>query len=483
MKSIILTFFDMGIQHDSESNHQKLPIVSPSNIKLLSVPELVERHSSIFVAVKLDREILKFALPNIVSNITVPLLGLVDMALMGHMDSPAYIGAIALGTVLFNVLYWSLGFLRMSTSGMTAQAYGRNDKREAGGILSKALFIALVAGLIIVIFRIPIEQLGFSLLDGSEDVKSLGRSYFSIRVWAAPASLAIFAFSGWFLGMHNAKIPMYVAIAVNVFNILFSVFFVVVLDMKSDGVALGTVISQYLGLILCIFYLFRNFRHLLPQISFKAVLPFSEFRKFLGVSRDIFIRTLCIILVFTYFTDKSAAQGDQVLAVNSLFREYLLFFSFLMDGFAYAAEPMIGARLGVDKKTPIRKVVRRIFVWGIGLTVLASIVYGAGGNIMLRALTNQHEVLEMAQPYLIYIALIPVACFMSFLWDGIYIGAVASRGMLYSILISTFLVFFPFYLLLNSYLGNHALWGAMLLFMFSRGLFLWGASKYYIFKD
>ncbi len=432
---------------------------------------------------KLDREILKFAIPNIVSNITVPFLGLVDMALMGHLDSPAYIGAIALGTVIFNILYWSLGFLRMSTSGMTAQAFGRNDKQAAGGILSKALFIAFSAGLLILLFRHPIESLGFNLLEGSEDVKLFGRGYFSIRVWAAPASLAIFAFSGWFLGMQNARIPMYIAIAINVFNIVFSLLFVVVLDMKSDGVALGTVISQYIGLVMCIFYLFRHFKHVLPDINVKAILPLSEFRKFLGVSRDIFIRTLCIILVFTYFTDRSAAQGDQVLAVNSLFREFLMFFSFLMDGFAYAAEPMIGARLGKDKKSPIRKVVRRIFMWGLGLTLLTTLIYGAGGNVLMRLMTNQTDVLAMAQPYLLYIALIPVACFMSFLWDGVYIGAVATRGMLYSILISTFVVFFPFYFLLNERLGNHALWGAMLLFMFSRGMYLWAASRRYVFKD
>lgn len=436
----------------------------------------------IFGIVKLDRDILKFAIPNIISNITVPLLGLVDMALMGHLDSAAYIGAIALGTVLFNILYWSFGFLRMSTSGMTAQAYGRNNDKEASRILTKALFIAFSAGSIMLLFRHPIEALGFGMLDGSEEVKLLGRGYFSIRVWAAPASLAIFAFSGWFLGMHNAKIPMYIAIAVNVFNVLFSLLFVVVLDFKAEGVAYGTVLAQYLGLVLCFFYFFRHFKHLLPEIRFRSILPLSELRQFLNVSRDIFIRTLCIILVFTFFTDESAGQGDEVLAVNSLFREFLMFFSFLMDGFAYAAEPLVGAKMGEGKRRDLRKIVRRIFIWGTGLMLLTSLVYGVGGNVMLGLLTNQVDVIAMAQPYLIYIALIPVACFASFLWDGVYIGAVASRGMLYSILFSTFIIFFPFYFMFRTALGNDALWGAMLLFMFSRGMFLWIRSKHYIFK-
>lgn len=430
----------------------------------------------------LDRRILKFAVPNIISNITVPLLGFVDMALMGHLNSPVYIGAISLGTVIFNFIYWSLGFLRMSTSGLTAQAYGRKNPEQAAKVLTRALFVALIAGIVILIARNAIANVGFNLLDGTDAVKNEARTYFSIRVFAAPASIALFAFSGWFLGMHNAKIPMIIAILVNILNITISFIFVVLLEYKSDGVAIGTVCAQYLGLFLYIFYLFRKFPELVKFISPRNIKPLQELRNFVSVSGDIFFRTLMVILVFTWFTSESAGQGNTVLAVNSLFREFLMFFSFLMDGFAYAAEPLVGGAIGAGKRNELRSIVRRIFRWGIAITVLTSAIYGGLGMQIMSLLTNQEVILETARPYLVYIALIPVACFASFLWDGVYIGVTASRQMLYSILISTAVFFFPVYFLLEDTLGNHALWIAMLLFMFSRGIFLWIRSEKHIYQ-
>ncbi|MFB6318886.1 MATE family efflux transporter [Saccharicrinis sp. FJH54] len=430
----------------------------------------------------MDHRILKFAVPNIISNITVPLLGFVDMALMGHLSSPIYIGAISLGTVIFNFIYWSLGFLRMSTSGMTAQSYGKKDFKQAAKILSRALFIALVAGVLILLLRNVISHVGFNLLDGSQEVKEEAALYFRIRVFAAPASIALFAFSGWFLGMHNARIPMIVSILVNVFNILISVLFVVVLDYKSDGVAIGTVCAQYIGLALYVYYLFKKFPELIRFIGFKSITPFHELKNFLSVSGDIFFRTLMVILVFTWFTSESAGQGNTILAVNSLFREFLMFFSFLMDGFAFAAEPIIGGEIGAGNRKDIRTIVRRIFKWGFGITVFTTLIYGGLGFHIMALLTDQAVILETAKPYLPYIALIPIACFASFLWDGVYIGATASRQMLFSILVSTFVIFFPVWYVFKNSLGNHALWIAMLLFMFSRGIYLWMVSESFIYK-
>jgi multidrug resistance protein, MATE family len=430
----------------------------------------------------LDHRILKFAVPNIISNITVPLLGFVDMALMGHLNSPVYIGAISLGTVIFNFIYWSLGFLRMSTSGLTAQAYGRKDHEQAAKILSRALFIALIAGLLILAFRSIISRAGFNLLDGTETVKKEAIIYFNIRVFAAPASIALFAFSGWFLGMHNARVPMIVSILINIFNILISVLFVVILGHTSDGVAIGTVCAQYIGLVLYIFYLFRKFPDLIKHINIQSITPLNELKNFLSVSGDIFFRTLMVILVFTWFTSESAGQGNTILAVNSLFREFLMFFSFLMDGFAFAAEPLIGGEIGAGNRKDIRTIIRRIFKWGIMITILSTLIYGGLGYQIMSLLTNQTAILETAKPYLFYIALIPALCFSSFLWDGVYIGATASRQMLFSILFSTFGIFFPVWFILKNSLGNHALWIAMLLFMFSRGIYLWIVSEKYIYK-
>lgn len=431
----------------------------------------------------LDRRILKFAIPNIISNITVPLLGFVDMALMGHLNSPVYIGAISLGTVIFNFIYWSLGFLRMSTSGLTAQAYGRKNKEQAAKVLTRALFVAFLAGVVILLARNLISNVGFNLLDGSEEVKNEAIKYFKIRVFAAPASIALFAFSGWFLGMHNAKIPMTIAILINVFNIAISFLFVVVLKYNSEGVAIGTLVAQYLGLLLYIIFLIKKFPELLKFITPKNIKPVQELKQFISVSGDIFFRTLMVILVFTWFTSESAGQGNTILAVNSLFREFLMFFSFLMDGFAYAVEPLIGGAIGAGKRGEIKAIVNRIFKWGIIITLITTLIYGGLGFQIMGLLTNQSAILETARPYLIYIALIPFACFASFLWDGVYIGVTASRQMLYSILIATFVVFFPVYYLLHNALGNHALWLAMLLFMSSRGLFLWIKSKTHIYRN
>lgn len=429
-----------------------------------------------------DKQILKFAIPNIISNITVPFMGLVDMSLMGHLESPVYIGGIALGNVIFNLIYWSLAFLRMSTSGLTAQAYGSNDITEQLRILLRALSIALLAGLLILLFHFPIQHYGFKLLSGTDEVKNAAQSYFSVRVLSAPASLAIFAFSGWFLGMHNARIPMMVAILVNSLNIILSILFVKTAGMNVNGVALGTALAEYSGLAIYVVVFAVKHRDLVPKINLTLLLPLKQFSGFLGVSRDIFLRTLCVILVFTWFTNQSAAQSNTVLAVNSLFREFLMFFSFLMDGFAYAAEPLIGGAIGSGRRNDIRNIVQRVFRWGVALTLFMTIIYGAFGIQLISLLTNQHEIIAASKPYLIYIAFIPLACFSSFLWDGIYIGATASRSMLHSILISTFLFFFPVWFMLNRFIGNHALWVAMLLFMLSRGIYLGLKSKRIIYQ-
>lgn len=418
----------------------------------------------------INRQILKFAIPNIISNITVPLLGLVDMALMGHMDSVVFIGAIALGSALFNVIYWSFGFLRMSTSGLAAQAYGKEDTRESGLLLLRALSIGISGGLLLWILQVPIGNIGFSILGGSEEVQQLAREYFRIRIWAAPASISIFALTGWFLGMHNARVPMYIAIAVNVFNILFNSLFVLGLGMESNGVALGTVIAQYGGLSLAIYFCVKKFPEVLPYLKWRNLFPLKEFKMFLSVSGDIFIRTLFVILTFTFFTSKSAAQGDVILGVNSLFREFIMLFALIMDGFAYAAEPIVGGMLGRKAFDKMRDAIKSIFLWGTGAMFLLTLAFWLGSDFLLRLLTNQQAIIDAAQPYMWYVAIIPVSGFAAFLWDGIYIGFTASRQMLFAVLISCLLIFFPVYYIFEPHFGNDALWWAILGFFASRGI-------------
>lgn len=419
----------------------------------------------------MNRDILKLALPNIVSNITVPLLGLVDLALMGHLGSEIYIGAISIGGIIFNFIYWGFSFLRMSTSGFTAQAFGEKNKSETISILIRALLVSLLISVLIVILQAPIAWASFKIIGGSADVEILANQYFRIRVWAAPAALSLFVFNGWFLGMQNARYPMIIAIAVNIFNILLSVFFVFVLKMKSDGVALGTLISQYIGLTIAIILFSIRYKNLVPHTSKKAILNLHKLTDFFRVNTDIFIRTFCIIVVFTFFTSKSASINDTILAVNSLLLQLLLFFSFFIDGFAFAGEALVGKFVGEQNTEKLKKVIKLLFYWGAGLAAIFVIIYIPGVKLILKLLTTQAAVLANAQPYLIWVILVPVASFSSFIWDGIYIGATASRAMRNTLVGSTFLVFAPMYFFLEPSLGNHALWLAMILFMFSRGVF------------
>lgn len=417
----------------------------------------------------MNRDILRLAIPNIISNITIPLLGLIDLALMGHLKSEVYIGAIALGGVIFNFIYWGFGFLRMSTSGFAAQAFGEQNSRETITVLARALAVAVFAGLIILTLQLPIAWAGFSLIGGSEEVKLLAREYFLIRVWAAPAALSQFVFSGWFLGMQNARYPMIVAISANVANILLSVLFVFGLNMKSDGVALGTALSQYIGLALAVFLFLKKYRGLLSLVQKSRIFNVKKLTEFFRVNSDIFIRSFCIILVFTFFTSESANTNDTILAVNSLLIQLLLFFSFFIDGFAYAGEALVGKFFGARQSAQMTKAVKLLFLWGTGLAVGFTLVYLTGINTILRLLTSQQELIQQAQPYIIWVILIPLASFSSFIWDGIYIGATASAAMRNTLLGATFLVFAPVYFLLNPFWENHTLWLAMVLFMLARG--------------
>jgi len=419
----------------------------------------------------MNRKILRLAVPNIISNITVPLLGLVDLALMGHMNSEIYIGAIALGGVIFNILYWGFGFLRMSTSGFTAQAFGEENNTESITILFRALLVAVIAGVFMVILQAPISWLSFKVIGGSQEVEHLADQYFKIRIWGAPAALSLFVFNGWFLGMQNARYPMIIAILVNIVNIVLSVFFVFVLGMKSEGVALGTALSQYTGLITAWILFSKKYKHLVQLVSKQSLLNIEFIGRFFRVNSDIFIRTFCIIAIHTFFTSKSASMNDTILAVNSLLLQFLLFFSFFIDGFAYAGEALVGRYVGARSLPDLKQVVRLLFFWGTGLAAIFTILYISGVKFTLHLLTSQKEVIESSLPYLPWIIAIPIASFASFIWDGIYIGATASRAMRNTMLASTFIVFTPVYYFLNPVWGNHALWLSMILFALARGGF------------
>jgi len=431
----------------------------------------------------MNKRILALAIPNIISNITIPLLGMVDLAIVGHLDSQVYIGAIAVGSMIFNLIYWSFGFLRMGASGLTAQAYGARDFGEVMSVLIRGLLVAFFAAAAIIILQIPIQKLAFYLLDGSIEVEQFASSYFYIRIWAAPATIGIYAIAGWFIGMQNTKIPMVVAILSNVVNMGLNMFFVFVMKMNSDGVAWGTVIAQYTGFAASLFFVYRYYKKLFKYADKKLIFNLVSVKKFFSVNRDIFIRTLSLLVVFTFFTSKSASINDDILAANSILLQFLFIFSFLTDGFAYAAEALTGKFYGAKQYQKLQQTIKLIFIWGGVISLVFTVLYYFGNRQLMLLLTNQQQVLSVAAEYTFWIVLIPVMSVSSFIWDGVFIGITAAKQMRNSMLISTFAVFFPVWYFFNDKLHNHALWLAFILFMFSRGLIQTVMYKFIIRKN
>lgn len=420
----------------------------------------------------MNKRILHLAIPNIITNITVPLLGMVDIAIVGHIGDKTHIGAIAIGTMIFNFIYWNFGFLRMGTSGFTAQAYGARDFNEAMRILIRGVAIALCIAFVLLALQLPIGWFSLYIVDGSQAVEAFAYKYFRIRIWAAPATLGLYAIKGWFIGMQNARIPMFIAIAMNILNIVFSLFFVFTFNMPIEGVALGTVLAQYGGLLLAVILWMVYYRRFLRYVNLKDSLRLSEMKRFFKVNLDIFIRSLCLVSVFTFIPVAGAKMGDTVLAVNTLLMQFFTILSYVMDGFAYAGEALTGRYIGAKDKTALRLSVRLIFRWGFVLSIFFVLLYAFAGENLLWILTNDVSIIKHAHLFYWWVLFIPVAGYAAFLWDGIFIGATASKTMRNAMLISTSLFFIVYYSLVNR-LDNNALWLALILFLMARGFIQW----------
>ena len=425
----------------------------------------------------MNRKILQLAIPSIVSNITVPLLGLVDVAIVGHLGSASYIGAIAVGGMLFNMIYWIFGFLRMGTSGMTAQVYGKRDLTEVVRTLLRAVGVGLLISLGLWILQSPILWGAFVLIDATEEVKRWASLYFNICIWGAPAILGLYGFAGWFIGMQNSRFPMFIAITQNIVNIAASLCFVFVLGMKVEGVALGTLIAQYAGLLMAFALWLKYYGRLKAYIDWNGLWGGEEMRRFFSVNSDIFFRTLCLVAVTTFFTSTGARQGDVILAVNTLLMQLFTLFSYIMDGFAYAGEALAGRFIGAKNDVGLRRCIRLLFLWGIGLSLSFTILYAFLGRDFLGLLTNDTSVIEASGDYFYWVLAIPLCGFSAFLWDGIFIGATATRQMLYSMLVASATFFIIYYLFYRS-MGNHALWMAFLGYLSLRGGMQWILWRY-----
>lgn len=417
----------------------------------------------------MDKKIFRLALPNIISNITVPLLGMIDISIAGHLGSAIYIGAIALGSNIFNMLYWNFGFLRMSSSGFTAQAYGARDFGEAMNVLLRSLIVALGLGLLIVVLQVPIEKLALNFIKSGAETKENVQFYFRICVWSAPAVLAVYAFNGWFIGMQNAKTPMIIAILNNVLNIVLSFTFVFVFDMRIKGIALGTMLSQIITFAVTATLWFKFYGRLRIYIKPDSIFNIDAIKLFSKVNSDVFIRTFMLTLVTTFFTFASSGMGDTILAVNALLMQFFMLFSYFMDGFAYAGEALTGRYIGAKSELLLRYMIRRLFFWGFIVSAFSALLYIFFPRQILQILTNNQEVITVATSFIFWTILIPITGFAAFLWDGIFIGATASKEMRNAMILSA-MSFFVCYYSTKSFLGNNALWLSFIVYLLMRSV-------------
>lgn len=423
----------------------------------------------------MNKEILWLAIPNILSNISVPLLSTVDTILMGRF-SALHLGAIGLGSMIFNFIYWNFGFLRMGTTGITAQAYGAKNKQQIINTLGRAIIIALLLALLVLLFKNTLLELGNLLLNVSEEQQALVSAYYNVRIWAAPATLALYALMGWFFGMQNSIYPMILTIFINLINIGGNFLFVYRFDMEVDGIALATVIAQYAGLILGIILLTFHYRYLFKDLSTKALTQLQQLKSFLLINRDIFIRTVCLTFAFGFFYRQSSGAGATILAINVILLQFITWMAYAVDGFAFASESLVGKYQGARDPSGLRLSIRYSFIWGMAMAALFSLIYALFGPQLIALFTDQAELQLASIPFLFWMILFPIVSTPCYIWDGIFIGLTASRAMR-----NTMLLALACYLLFHYWLypifDNHGLWAAFLIFMGLRGLFQWLAYR------
>lgn len=420
----------------------------------------------------MNKRILKLAIPNILSNLSIPLLSSVDTAVVGRLDEVYYLGAIAVGSMIFNFIYWGFGFLRMGTTGMTAQAYGRESDDESASVFGRAILTAVFVGFVLIAFSWLIDKFAFGIISSSAEVSYFAREYFYIRIFAAPAALSLFVFHGWFLGMQNAKYPLYLAVFVNIANIALNLFFIYVMGKKSDGVAWGTLISQYIGLTFAILLFLKKYKSFIFKLRFNEIINLEKIKSFFKINFDIFIRTLALIFVFSYFTTRSAGMGDDLLAANTILMQLWMILAYGVDGFAFAAESLTGKYIGNNNLSKLKELIKYSLYWGIGLGLTLSIVYYVFDTSIVGIFTNKETIIELAMGFMIYTYFAPFINSFAMILDGIYIGATATKAMRNNMLIVSFIVFLPLQLILEPSLGNHSIWIAMLAFMAARGITL-----------
>ncbi len=419
----------------------------------------------------INREVVRLAIPSILANITVPLVGIVDTAIAGHLGDAALIGGIAIGTMLFDLLYWNMGFLRVGTGGITAQAYGRGDMKASIGTFSQGIATSLIVSLLVLAIQWLFAEGMFLLVDCSPEVERVARNYFFIRIWAAPATLALFVFKGWFIGMQNTVFPMITDLWVNIVNMLASWLLSFYTPLGISGVAVGTLVAQWTGLVLALLLMRSKYRDLLQKTTILHSMKWKYFKRFFSVNSFLFVRSMLMLVVYEGFTIFAARFGDVELAVSSVMMKLLMLYSYFVDGFAYAGEAMAGRYIGEQNRSSLNETVKYVFLWGAVIGVVSTVAYAVFPRAIIGLLTDNAEVIGASESYLFWLLLMPVLSCVAFIWDGIYIGATASRPLMVCMIWSAAGFIAAFYLCAPHF-GAQALYIAYFVHLIARSVYL-----------
>lgn len=426
----------------------------------------------------LNQRIWLIAGPMILSNLTVPILGLVDTAILGHLSHAHYLGAVALGAVIFDVLFWAFGFLRMGTTGLTAQAYGANNLQKTRLLLWQSLTLAIGIGLILVILQKPLFSLAFAYMAPSAEVENWARSYCDIRIWAAPASLAHYVIYGWLLSIGKTRSVLILTITANLINIVLDYLFVMQFGMLTAGVAWGSLIAEYSLLLMGLWIVKQNTRNMGHHPMLEKLLHLADYRQLFTVNRYIFVRTLCLLFTISFFYARSAQQDDITLSANAILMTLLMVFSYAQDGFANAAEVLSGQAIGARNITSFKQTNHGCALWCLYAAAFFTLLLIFFDESIIGLLTDIESVVQTTLHYWLWLILLPFTATWSFLLDGIFIGATKAQAMQNTMLFSSFCIFLPAWYLLTPW-GNHGLWIAFLCFHAARSVSMAFVYYYY----
>lgn len=415
------------------------------------------------------RSVLTVAVPIMLSNVSEPLIGVVNTAVIGQLPDPYYIGAIAVGALIFSFIFWGFGFLRLSTGGLSAQATGAGDTPELVAVLARSLMIGLVAGFGLIALSPLIREVAFDLIGGSAHIREHGETYFNYRIWAAPAALSNYCVMGWFIGQSKARLAFMVQLFLNVTNMALSALFVLKLGMTSDGVGLASLIAEWSAVTLALVLAWSVLRNMGAHVSWPRILDRGRLLKTLGMNGDVMIRTLCLVFAFTWFTARGARAGDVVIAANAVLINLFEVSAYLIDGFAYASEALVGQSVGAKNRARFRAAIRLTSIWAMVVGLSCSLVIWFAGPMLIDMMTVSEAVRETARIYLPWAAISPLLGVICFQFDGIFTGAMATKDMRNMMIVSLG-IFMLAWWLLEAPFGNHGLWAALNIFFVARGV-------------